>query len=109
MVVDILENEASAFELQLRASRNESTTIRYDATTRQVSLERFDSGALPYPVEGTMRVTQLHTDLKQLRIFVDTSSIEIFCNEGERVLTSRIFLKRHQISLKSSQIPVKFI
>ncbi|EII2106410.1 sucrose-6-phosphate hydrolase [Staphylococcus pseudintermedius] len=111
LVVDILENEASAFELQLRASRNESTTIRYDATTRQVSLERFDSGALPYPVEGTMRVTQLHTDLKQLRIFVDTSSIEIFCNEGERVLTSRIFPKatsnKFKVVTDSGQIYLK--
>ncbi len=35
---------------------------------------------LPTNVEGTMRSTILETPLKQLQIFVDTSSIEIFCN-----------------------------
>ncbi|ARJ50218.1 sucrose-6-phosphate hydrolase [Staphylococcus lutrae] len=91
LVVDILENEASAFELQLRASREEATIIRYETGTRMLSLERFDSGALPYPVEGTMRKAQLNTELTRLRIFVDTSSIEIFCNDGESVLSARIF------------------
>ncbi|MBA8765014.1 sucrose-6-phosphate hydrolase [Staphylococcus coagulans] len=100
LVVDILENESSAFELQLRASSHESTVIRYETATKEVVLERFDSGALPFPVEGTSRSTRLNSELKQLRIFVDTSSIEIFCNEGERVLTSRIFPKTTSNKIK---------
>ncbi|UOQ45236.1 sucrose-6-phosphate hydrolase [Halobacillus salinarum] len=37
------------------------------------------------------RRVKLEDDLTQLRIFVDTSSLEIFVNNGEEVFTSRIF------------------
>ncbi|MGL6145824.1 MAG: GH32 C-terminal domain-containing protein, partial [Macrococcoides caseolyticum] len=33
----------------------------------------------------------LKDDLKQLQIFVDESSVEIFINDGANVFTSRIF------------------
>ncbi|HEA2834073.1 GH32 C-terminal domain-containing protein, partial [Staphylococcus aureus] len=32
----------------------------------------------------------------------DTSSIEIFCNDGERVLTSRIFPTEDALGIKTS-------
>ncbi|REH78930.1 sucrose-6-phosphate hydrolase [Staphylococcus felis] len=111
LVVDILENEASAIEFQLRASKNEHTVIRYNSLTKEISLERFDSGALPIPVKGTERKATLETELYQLRIFVDTSSIEIFCNEGERVLTSRIFPSENankiRVATDSGQVYLK--
>ncbi|MGV3275209.1 sucrose-6-phosphate hydrolase [Staphylococcus sp. 11261D007BR] len=102
LIIDILDNEASAIEFQLRASKMEHTTIRCNSRTREVTLERFDSGQLPYPVEGTDRVATLNEDLYQLRIFVDTSSIEIFCNEGDKVLTSRIFPSDNSNKIKVS-------
>lgn len=100
LVIDILENEASAIEFHLRASKHEATVIRYETNTKQVILDRFDSGQLPHPVEGTVRIAQLESDLSQLRIFVDTSSIEIFCNEGEKVLSSRIFPSKEANKIK---------
>lgn len=48
------------------------------------------------------RSTTLDTPLKQLQIYVDTSSIEIFCNDGERVLTSRIFPTDDAVGIKTS-------
>ncbi|QLK86459.1 sucrose-6-phosphate hydrolase [Staphylococcus sp. 17KM0847] len=102
LVIDILDNEASAIEFHLRASKNEATVIRYETETQKLILDRFDSGALPSPVEGTSRQTVLHTPLRQLRIFIDTSSIEIFCNEGERVLSSRIFPQKNANKIKVS-------
>ena len=51
---------------------------------------------------GTTRSTTLDTPLRQLQIFVDTSSIEIFCNDGERVLTSRIFPTEQADGIKVS-------
>ncbi|MCO4326299.1 sucrose-6-phosphate hydrolase [Staphylococcus agnetis] len=100
LIIDILENEASAIEFHLRASKHEATVIRYESKTQQVILDRFDSGKLPHPVEGTARVAQLKSELSQLRIFVDTSSIEIFCNEGEKVLSSRIFPSKDANKIK---------
>ncbi|MBI5974797.1 glycoside hydrolase family 32 protein [Staphylococcus canis] len=91
LVVDILENEAQAFEFQLRATRDEYVVVRYQSKTKEVILDRFDSGKLPVGCASTKTLAVLPSDLYQLRIFVDTTSIEVFCNEGERVLTSRIF------------------
>ena len=58
------------------------------------------------------RSTYLDSPLKQLQIFVDTSSIEIFCNDGERVLTSRIFPDENATAIRTStetgQVYLKF-
>lgn len=43
---------------------------------------------------------------------MDTSSIEIFCNDGERVLTSRIFPDENATAIRTStetgQVYLKF-
>ncbi|MDT3984797.1 GH32 C-terminal domain-containing protein, partial [Staphylococcus ureilyticus] len=54
------------------------------------------------PVEGKTRSTYLDTPLSQLQMYVDTSSIELFCNDGERVMTSRIFTDDDAIGFKAS-------
>ena len=88
MIIDILENDAEVY-FELRSSRNESTLIIYNQRENTITLDRSDSGLLPTKCRRTARTTRLDTPLNQLHIFVDTSSIEIFCNDG--VLTSRIF------------------
>ncbi|MCI2804303.1 sucrose-6-phosphate hydrolase [Staphylococcus pettenkoferi] len=112
LIIDILENEATELYFELRASKTQSTLITYNTRTQQLTLDRSESGPLPEPVDGTTRSTVLDTPLKQLQIFVDTSSIEIFCNDGERVLTSRIFPDSEATGIKAStesgQVYLKF-
>lgn len=94
---------------ELRTSKTSSTLIAYNKRENKITLDRSDSGLLPTNVEGTTRSTILDTPLKQLQIFVDTSSIEIFCNDGERVLTSRIFLTEDALGIKHQQNQGKYI
>ncbi|MDU3709148.1 MAG: GH32 C-terminal domain-containing protein, partial [Staphylococcus lugdunensis] len=112
LIIDILENEASEVYFELRTSKQHSTLITYNKQSQRLTLDRSDSGALPEPVKGTTRSTILDTPLSQLQIFVDTSSIEIFCNNGERVLTSRIFPDEQATGIKTStesgQVYLKF-
>ena len=112
LIIDILENEASEVYFELRTSKQHSTLITYNKQSQRLTLDRSDSGALPEPVKGTTRSTILDTPLFQLQIFVDTSSIEIFCNNGERVLTSRIFPDEQATGIKTStesgQVYLKF-
>ena len=112
MIIDILENDASEIYFELRSSRSESTLITYNKHENKLTLDRTDSGTLPSNVDGTTRSTILDSPLKQLQIFVDTSSIEIFCNDGERVLTSRIFPNEDATGIKAStesgQVYLKF-
>ncbi|PUZ31506.1 sucrose-6-phosphate hydrolase [Staphylococcus arlettae] len=102
LIIDILENEATEIYFELRKNKNCSTLISYNTKTHKLTLDRTDSGLLPEPVMGTTRSTTLDTPLRQLKIFVDTSSIEIFCNDGERVLTSRIFPTEQADGIKVS-------
>lgn len=102
MIIDILENDATEIYFELRSSRNESTLITYNQRENSLTLDRSESGLLPTNVDGTTRSTILDTPLNQLHIFVDTSSIEIFCNNGERVLTSRIFPSEASTGIKAS-------
>ncbi|MCU5746158.1 sucrose-6-phosphate hydrolase [Staphylococcus sp. SQ8-PEA] len=112
LIIDILDNEATELYFELRTSKDESTLISYNTHTQHLSLDRSESGALPKPVEVTNRTTRLVNPLTQLHIFVDTSSIEIFCNDGERVLSSRIFPSKASNGIKAStesgQVYLKF-
>ena len=67
---------------------------------------------MPENVQDLTRSTVLDSPLTRLQIFVDTSSIEIFCNDGERVLTSRIFPNENTTGIETStetgQVYLKF-
>ncbi|MEL0538990.1 GH32 C-terminal domain-containing protein [Staphylococcus debuckii] len=112
MLIDILENEATEIYFELRTSRKNTTLITYNTHSRLVTLDCSESGALPNEAYGTKCSVQLAQPLEQLRIFVDSSSIEIFCNDGERVMSSRIFPDEKSTGIKagteSGQVYLKF-
>lgn len=112
LIVDILDNESTEFYIELRVSKREATRLIYNTLERRFTLDRTDSGALSRDVDGTTRSVVLDSDLKKLQIFVDESSIEIFLNDGERVMTSRIFPSDDatgiRTSTESGQVYFKF-
>lgn len=112
LIVDVLENDATEFYIELRVSKKESTMLTYNSASRRVTLDRFDSGLLPEGVDGFSRSVVLDEDLTKLQIFVDTSSIEIFLNDGEKVMTTRIFTTEAargiRTSTESGQVYFKF-
>jgi beta-fructofuranosidase len=83
--------EASTFGLKVRVNeeQEEETVVRYDVAEGFLTLDRNKSGKgldgiRKAPVE--LKDSELH-----LRIFIDKSSIEIFINGGEKVMTSRLY------------------
>ena len=102
LIIDILENEATEVYFEVRTSKTESTLITYNKREQKLTLDRSESGQLPGPVEGTTRSTYLDTPLSKLQLFVDTSSVEIFCNDGELVMTTRIFTDENATGIKTS-------
>lgn len=91
LLVYIESLSAEVLNIDLRVSDEEYTRLSYHTRTRSFIFDRTYSGALPENVEDTRRATILKDDLKQLQIFVDESSVEIFINDGANVFTSRIF------------------
>ncbi|OIJ21841.1 sucrose-6-phosphate hydrolase [Anaerobacillus alkalidiazotrophicus] len=82
LVVEMKDHAAESFEISIR---NEARLI-YDFNEQTLTLERNS-----YAKQGTEKRQCQLSELKELRIFLDTSSIEVFVNEGEEVFTARIF------------------
>ncbi|PNQ85164.1 glycoside hydrolase family 32 protein [Paenibacillus polymyxa] len=87
--VDLLD--AKAFGIEFRASETEKTVIKYNAVSRKLVLDRSQSGEPVAAEYGEVRQCAWDKDHIKLHLFVDTSSVEIFVNDGEEVFTSRIF------------------
>jgi len=87
--ISFVAREAEEFGLKLRVSNKEETVISYDSAEQVLKFNRDQSGLGP---QGERRtgISLINGKLK-LRIFVDKSSIEIFINEGEKVMTGRIY------------------
>lgn len=79
------------FGIEFRASETEKTVIKYDAISRKLVLDRSQSGEPVATSYGEIRQCSWDKDHIKLHLFVDTSSVEIFVNDGEEVFTSRIF------------------
>ena len=77
--------------LKLRQGIKEETVFYYDLEENKLVLDRSNSGQ-DFAVEyGRERKCPYEGKNLKLQIFVDTSSIEVFVNDGEEVFTARIF------------------
>ncbi|WP_252314616.1 sucrose-6-phosphate hydrolase [Sinobaca sp. H24] len=88
------------FSLYIRESGQEKTELRYDPQKQKIILDRTNSGEPLNEEYGTVRAASLSRPLSDLRLFVDTSSIEVFANDGECVFTSRIFPKEESTGIR---------
>jgi beta-fructofuranosidase len=87
--VKISPETAAAFGIKLRKSSTEETVLSYNADEQILTLNREKSGQGP----GGKRQAPvtLQDGFLTLRIFIDSSSIEVFINGGEKVMTARIY------------------
>ncbi len=91
------------FGLKLRVGANESLTIVCDLAQRRVYLDRTHSGRTDFQPkfsgihEAPMR---LRDGRLQLHAIVDRSSVEVFLNEGEGVVTDLFFASSNQRELE---------
>jgi sucrose-6-phosphate hydrolase SacC (GH32 family) len=88
--------EDAVFSLRLRQGADEETVLHVDVPGQRLTLDRTRSGQVafhnrfPGRYEAPLRLVRGRL---KLRVFVDTSSAEVFVNEGETVLTSLILPK----------------
>ncbi|MDE5977246.1 MAG: sucrose-6-phosphate hydrolase [Turicibacter sp.] len=85
--------DAKTIGVKLRTSKEEETLFYYDKLNKKLVLDRSKSGRTCGDEYGVERKCQFETDQLSLQIFVDTSSIEIFVNDGQEVFSTRIFTK----------------
>ncbi|RSK54658.1 sucrose-6-phosphate hydrolase [Bacillus canaveralius] len=82
LILNFKKHEAETFKISLR----NNAALVYHAGSKQLILERKSFK------DGTIEQRACHLDkLGKLQIFLDTSSIEVFVNDGEEVFTARYF------------------
>ena len=80
-------------EIRLFANENNSggIVLWYIAETGELILDRSGLMVSINPQHGYERRHSLVSPLSSIRIFIDSSSVELFINDGEQSFTSRVF------------------
>jgi beta-fructofuranosidase len=97
---EIRDFDAEIVGIELRASAEEKTVLQYDRLAQKATLDRSQSGATLADQNGNVRRCALNADVLKFHIFVDSSSVEIFVNDGEEVFTSRIFPSKDSMEIR---------
>ncbi len=96
-VFDLTNCSAQSVGLKIRGVNQEETVLTYHLDKQQLTLDCSKSGK----VEDGVRNTILETNKElSLRVFIDRSSIEIFANDGQTTMTSRIYPNEDRLGIE---------
>ena len=88
LIVDV----KGTMELTLSNAKGEQVVMNYDAQKQAFSMDRTKSGDVSFSEAfPATTVAPTHGTLKQLRIFIDHSSIEVFDADGKMAMTNLVF------------------
>ncbi|WP_456272990.1 glycoside hydrolase family 32 protein [Bacillus sp. AK031] len=96
--VEIDARKASQFGLKVRAGGKEETELLYLREEKSIALDRSLSGKGPGGVRKAE--TELIAGTLKLHIFIDNSSVEVFINDYEKVMTARIYPDKMSSSIR---------
>ena len=98
---EILIDTKSQTEIVLSNNKGEKVTMKYDGQQQTFMMERVKSGDVSFS-EAFPAVTVAPTfgTIKQLRIFIDRCSIEVFDAEGKMAMTNLVFPSEPYNNLK---------
>ncbi|MGG1311483.1 glycoside hydrolase family 32 protein [Cohnella laeviribosi] len=91
--------DAERFGLKLRVGENEQTVLSYSTVDGVFCLDRNLSGIGPKGVRETE--VPLCDGKLLLRAFVDRSSVEVFLQDGEKVMTARIYPGERSLGIRA--------
>ena len=88
--------DAKEIGFRLRKGGAEETDLGFTPEKREVFVDRSRSGEVSFAAEfpGRQRATVRQSSRVKLHVFLDRSSVEVFVNDGEVVLTDRIYPSR---------------
>lgn len=88
------DEESPEFQLNIRKSETEKTSIEFSKRDKKIILNRNLSG------QGYSGVRKCKVErLDKLHLFVDRSSVEVFLNDGAEVLTSSIYPSLNSLNI----------
>lgn len=105
ILMDIEASKAKTVNIVFSNSQGEKVVMQYDSAAATLSFDRTQSGITDFS-EGFPAVTVTPTHEASgritLRIFVDRSSMEVFGNDGEFVMTNLVFPRTPYTALSVS-------
>ena len=79
-------------EITLQNAKGEKVVMRYDAQKQTFSMDRTKSGDTSFSEHfPCTTVAPTHGQMKQLRLFIDRSSLEAFDGDGKMAMTNLVF------------------
>ncbi|MBR7053126.1 MAG: GH32 C-terminal domain-containing protein [Bacteroidaceae bacterium] len=88
IVVDLKKHS----EIVLSNPQGEQLVMRYDAVDQTFSMDRTKSGNVGFSADfPCVTVAPTYGAVKQLRIFIDRSSVEVFDADGKMAMTNLVF------------------
>ena len=97
---EIVVDVKGTTEIALSNSLGEQVVMRYDVAKRTFSMDRIRSYASFSEAFPCKTVAPVYGDIRQLRIFIDNSSIEAFDAEGRLAMTNLVFPKEPYNKIK---------
>lgn len=94
LIIEFNNIDATGFGIALRTGEKERTVLLCNTKESKLMLDRTLSGRPIAEEFGTIRTCNVNPSTVKLQIFMDTSSIEVFVDDGREVFTARIFPMR---------------
>lgn len=94
-------------DFELKNNNGEKVVMQYDVAAHSLSFDRRESGIVDFSQDfpAVTIAPTFETDNKiSLRIFIDRSSIEIFGNDGDFVMTNLVFPAKPYPKLSISSV-----
>ena len=91
--VELAPRDAKEIGFRLRKSGTEGTVVGFTPENKEVFVDRTRSGEVSFAPEfpGRHTASMRQGSRVKLHIFLDRSSVEVFVNDGEMVLTDRVY------------------
>ncbi|MGG1247667.1 GH32 C-terminal domain-containing protein [Bacillus spizizenii] len=100
----VTPSSAAEFGFKVRTGRNQFTKVGYDRKNKKLLVDRSESGNVTFnPAFNTGKQTAPLKPVNgkvKMRIFVDRSSVEVFGNDGQQVITDIILPDRSSKGLE---------
>ncbi|MFD1773332.1 glycoside hydrolase family 32 protein [Paenibacillus rhizophilus] len=91
LLIEFNNVDAFEFGVGLRTGEGERTVLVCDSRDSRLMLDRTLSGRPIAAEYGMVRSCAVNPSAVKLQLFVDTSSVEVFVDDGREVFTARIF------------------
>ena len=89
---EIIVDVKGTMELILSNAKNEQVVMTYDSQKQTFAMDRTKSGECSFSEAfAATTVAPTHGNLKQIRVFIDNSSIEAFASDGKMAMTNLVF------------------